>query len=611
MNPRKLDNSKSLFSGLFGLLLLLFGVTANADESSWMEDNLYRFRNNDLTVLSLPASHDAGLYKHDIRRLEIGVNNLHASLSLSGPLVPDRSYGFSETGIVEAGYLLDLFDGLLGVVHVIDSLCVPFPGDFSFCLDDYVDVEGTVWGWVGEYYDFAVGKPGELSITQNLNLYDQLSSGIRRFDLRPKKQRGNLYIHHSQPNIEGIGRSVNWSRTLEVYVPCVGIPGIYCVDGTGKNREIGTVSFSAGGEIRSVSSTGPSIDEVLADVRRYFEEGHREFVILDFKKYWAGYQGQDFSAQDYDYLVEKIETTLSPWLLTEDMLAANEELSLEQRLLGSRLPDLVGSDGRILVNLSVDPDEYPYVYTDPTRGLWPDDVINGYGTYTNTEDLETMMEHPEKGQRARWMRAHESQFQLWWTLTCQADNFDCSVRDLAAKANPELPGFVNSLEIPNPNGNNINEIWVDFSEESAATEIAISLNPIAAVLDIKPGNDRNSINPLSQGNIWVAIVADPDGLEDPLQIDLSTLAFGPGKAEPNRFKSSDVNGDGLSDLLLRFGVPDVGLTCGDESAIISGRTYLDQRFIGVDVIRPVGCQSVSHPILNDSSARGAPRKYAR
>jgi len=62
-------------------------------------------------------------------------------------------------------------------------------------------------------------KPGDLSITQNLNLYGQLASGVRRFDLRPKELGGHLYIHHSQAGIRTLNRTIRrmaarHSRTL-------------------------------------------------------------------------------------------------------------------------------------------------------------------------------------------------------------------------------------------------------------------------------------------------------------------------------------------------------------------------------------------------------------
>jgi len=581
---------RSLVPAALGVLALGTSTVILADDADWMQENLHRFRNNDLTMLSYPASHDAGMYQQDLDRFEIGVDNLHASLSISGPLVPDDSWGFSQTGIIEAGDLLDIFDGLMGFVRAIDHQCIVVPGVIEVCTT--FGIEDAVWGWVKPYHDLATQKPRDLSITQNLDLYGQLANGIRRFDLRPKELGGTLYIHHSQGGIQGVGKDVSKDWSLDIPVPCVPVPIVGgCVPGTDRSYHLGKVEFSAGGAVRSVSATGPSVDEVLADVRRFMEEGHRELVMLRFGNYWAGWQGNEFNATDYQRLVDRIEAELGPWLLTPDMLPAGNGLDAGERLLAARLPQLIGSQGQVIVTLG----EGPFVFTDPDRGLWPGDVLATSGTYSNSATLVTMRED----QRKRWYDATGPRFALWWTLTCQG--FDCSVRDLAGEANPALPAFVDSLSIPNANGNNINEIWVDFSEETAATAIAIGLNPVAATIDVKPGNDRNAINTGLEGVVWVAVLGDQDSIGDALQVDVASVRFGPGAATPDRYRAADVNHDGLSDLLLRFRMPEVGLACGDTEVRLTGRLHTAQRFIGVDSITGVGCRAVPHKAAGKSS----------
>ena len=578
MNTSANGRAKFLIIGLLSFLSLLLSAQVYADDASWMEDNLYRFRNNDLTMLSIPASHDAGMYKQDLDRLEVGVENLHANFSMSGPLLPSRSWGFSETGILEAGELLALFDELMAIVRDVDMQCINIPGVLEVCTR--VGLEEAVWGWVKPYYELATETPEKLSITQNLDLYGQLANGVRRFDLRPKELGGELYIHHSQAGIEDVGKTVQLAWSPSIYVPCVGALG-FCVPGTGESYELGTFSFGAGGAVRSVSSTGPSVNEVLDDVQQYME-GHRELVILNFGAYWAGWQGAEFNSGDYDMLIAKIEQRLGPWLLTPDMLPAIAGLSPEERLNAALLPDLIGPEGRVIISLADGP---AFAFTQPDRGLWPAGAVSAEGRYANSDDLETMRDD----QRDRWYGAIAERFGLWWTLTCQPGAFDCSVRDLAAVANPELSAFVESLAIPNANGNNINEIWVDFAEETAATRIAIGLNPLAATIDIKPGNTRNTINPRLKGVVWVAILSDHETIDDPMQIDLSSVRFGPRGAQPDRFKASDLNRDGVADLLLRFRMPDTGLACGDTAVTLAGRTIPGQRFIGIDSIATAGC----------------------
>jgi len=74
-------------------------------------------------------------------------------------------------------------------------------------------------------------------------------------------------------------------------------------------------------------------------------------------------------------------------------------------------------------------------------------------------------------------------------------------------------------------------------------------------IDIKPGSDTNPINPNSNGNIPVAILATAD-FDAPSIVDVSSLTFGrSGNEESLAFcneSGEDVNGDGLLDLVCHF-----------------------------------------------------------
>jgi hypothetical protein len=311
------------------------------------------------------------------------------------------------------------------------------------------------------------------------------------------------------------------------------------------------------------------------------EEGHREFVILDFKKYWPD---DKYGASEFQELVDMIQDSLGPWLLTDAMLPGPSTATLEERLHAMRLGELVGDSGHLLIaNGEVN---HLGSYVDPSIGLWNADLVEGDGSYSNKDKLAEM----EEKQRENWRKADGPRFQLWWTLTCQPGGFDCSVRELAAEANPELPAFVDSMTIPNPFGTLVNEIWVDFAEETAATEIAIRLNPVAALIDVKPGNARNVVNPNHHGALWVAVLSDPDSLTDALQVDPESVRLGNGNSSADRFKVRDLNGDGLADLEFRFSVHDAGMKCGDTTVTVHGETYDGQRFIGIDTIEIAGCK---------------------
>ena len=108
------------------------------------------------------------------------------------------------------------------------------------------------------------------------------------------------------------------------------------------------------------------------------------------------------------------------------------------------------------------------------------------------------------------------------------------------------------------------------------------------MIDLKPGNRRNVINPYSKGRLWIAIVSDETF--DALQVDRATVALGPGEASPDRYRVKDVNRDRLPDLMLRFRTPEVGLQCGDTEVELTGETYAGDNIIGTDAVKTVGCK---------------------
>jgi hypothetical protein len=117
-----------------------------------------------------------------------------------------------------------------------------------------------------------------------------------------------------------------------------------------------------------------------------------------------------------------------------------------------------------------------------------------------------------------------------------------------------------------------------------------SLTPRTSVaIDIKPGSLSNSINPRNKGAIPVAVLGS--GEFDATQVDSSTARFGPGHASPVRDgRVEDVNGDGYADMLFHFSTQTTGITCGSDSASLSGKTFSDQTFEASDSIRTVGCK---------------------
>jgi hypothetical protein len=86
---------------------------------------------------------------------------------------------------------------------------------------------------------------------------------------------------------------------------------------------------------------------------------------------------------------------------------------------------------------------------------------------------------------------------------------------------------------------------------------------ISLDIDVKPGSDRNPINPNAEGIIPVAVYSAADF--DATTLDVSTLRFGPGGAEAaHSGHEEDVDGDGLVDLLVYFPTWAAGFT-GSET----------------------------------------------
>ncbi len=119
------------------------------------------------------------------------------------------------------------------------------------------------------------------------------------------------------------------------------------------------------------------------------------------------------------------------------------------------------------------------------------------------------------------------------------------------------------------------------------TQAIISEVPI----DIKPGSDLNPINPNSIGKIPVALLSTP-GFDATAEVDKTSLTFGRTGSE-NSFSecdeiNSDVNGDGLDDLVCKFNTHDTDFQTGDAEGVLRGILLVGAPFESRDSVIIVG-----------------------
>ena len=113
-------------------------------------------------------------------------------------------------------------------------------------------------------------------------------------------------------------------------------------------------------------------------------------------------------------------------------------------------------------------------------------------------------------------------------------------------------------------------------------------------IDIKPGSDKNPVNPKSKGLIPVAVLGSTDF--DATQVDFSTVLFGSGEAKPaHDGHVEDADGDGYMDMVFHFKTRETGITCGDTVAFLSGETFGGEGFASSDSIEVKECEDLAAP----------------
>ena len=168
--------------------------------------------------------------------------------------------------------------------------------------------------------------------------------------------------------------------------------------------------------------------------------------------------------------------------------------------------------------------------------------------------------------------------------------------------NPQQDLF--RIEIQSPTGNysvnfsgydrdgNISEEEISNQTQSGQFQINYSpdLNSRIQVtqlvdIDIKPGDNPNSINLKSNGVIPVAILSTDDF--DPTNVDHTSIKFGPNKIsefhQKDHPEDTDRNGD--IDLILHFKTKEAGFEENHTEACLIGKTFNNIPILGCDQIR--------------------------
>jgi len=123
--------------------------------------------------------------------------------------------------------------------------------------------------------------------------------------------------------------------------------------------------------------------------------------------------------------------------------------------------------------------------------------------------------------------------------------------------------------------------WFSFNTITTQTK---SVEILQAVVDIKPGNNPNSINLKSKGVVPVAILTTES--LDAQDIDPESILF--AGAFPIRWKIEDVDDDGDNDMLLHFSTQDLAdLNEASTVAVLTGSMLDGTSFEGSDTVKIV------------------------
>lgn len=132
---------------------------------------------------------------------------------------------------------------------------------------------------------------------------------------------------------------------------------------------------------------------------------------------------------------------------------------------------------------------------------------------------------------------------------------------------------------------------IDIRSTSPGGFVSVGASPdpvLQLEVDLKPGSDRNPVNPGANGVIPVAFLGSLDlAIEE---LDAETIRMGAGDAVSRTSSREDVDADGLDDLILHFPTRETGIVCGDDLVTFSGATVSGDHVSALATIETVGCR---------------------
>lgn len=117
----------------------------------------------------------------------------------------------------------------------------------------------------------------------------------------------------------------------------------------------------------------------------------------------------------------------------------------------------------------------------------------------------------------------------------------------------------------------------------------LAQQPLRITVDVKPGDDKVTLEPEREGMVPVLIVTTP--AFDAAKVDPDTVRVGPGGTEASIFRSmlEDVDKDGDIDRMLLVRVRDMQIKCGGKIIRVTGKTVDGRSFEGSDTVGTEGC----------------------